>query len=108
MLAAAGQRQAGSMQTGIGMGPLPQPATLTPTLGGGLPMKANVGDRLITEGVDGGQRECLIIQLQHEDGSPPYVVRWLSDGHIALVFPGPYTRLVHRGTHRGHETGPKR
>jgi Domain of unknown function (DUF1918) len=74
--------------------------TLAPTLGGGLRMKANVGDRLITEGVEGSQRECLIIRLQHADGSPPYVVRWLSDGHIALVFPGPYTRLVHCEDHR--------
>ncbi len=50
-------------------------------------MKANVGDRLVTEGPD-GQRECLIIGLQHADGSPPYVVRWLADGHIALVYRG--------------------
>jgi len=68
-------------------------------------MKANVGDRLITEGVE-GQRECLIIRLQHEDGSPPYVVRWLSDGHIALVFPGPYTRLVHCEDRRGRGNPP--
>jgi Domain of unknown function (DUF1918) len=68
-------------------------------------MKANVGDRLITEGVD-GLRECLIIGLQHADGSPPYVVRWLADGHIALVFPGPYTRLVHCEDHRGRENRP--
>ncbi len=57
-------------------------------------MKADVNDRLVTEGAD-GQRECVIISLHNSDGSPPYVVRWLSDGHIALVFPGPYTRLVH-------------
>jgi hypothetical protein len=58
-------------------------------------MKAHVGDRLITE--DGGKsRACEIIGLHHTDGSPPYVVRWLSDGHIALVFPGPYARLVRR------------
>ena len=57
-------------------------------------MKADVGDSLITEGPD-GRRECLIIGLQRADGAPPYVVRWLADGHIALVFPGPYTRLVH-------------
>lgn len=57
-------------------------------------MKADVGDRLVTEGPD-GERECLIIGLQRTDGAPPYVVRWLADGHIALVFPGPYTRLVH-------------
>ncbi len=57
-------------------------------------MKADVGDSLVTEGPD-GRRECLIIGLQRADGAPPYVVRWLADGHIALVFPGPYTRLVH-------------
>jgi hypothetical protein len=59
-------------------------------------MKAEIGDRLVTEGPD-GQRECLIIGLQGANGSPPYVVRWLADGHIALVFPGPYTRLVRAG-----------
>ena len=57
-------------------------------------MKAEVGDRLVTEGQD-GPRECQIIRLQNTDGSPPYVVRWLTDGHIALVFPGPFTKLVH-------------
>ena len=57
-------------------------------------MKAEVGDRLVTEGQD-GPRECQIIGLQSADGSPPYVVRWLTDGHIALVFPGPFTKLVH-------------
>jgi hypothetical protein len=59
-------------------------------------MKARVGDQLITEGAD-GQRACVIIGLHHGDGSPPYVVRWLSDGHIALMFPGPYAKLVHPG-----------
>jgi hypothetical protein len=59
-------------------------------------MKARVGDRLITEGTD-GHRSCVIIGLHHADGTPPYVVRWLADGHIALTFPGPYTRLVHAG-----------
>jgi hypothetical protein len=57
-------------------------------------MKADVGDRLVTEGPD-GPREGLIIGLHQADGSPPYVVRWLTDGHVALVFPGPYVRLVH-------------
>ncbi len=63
-------------------------------------MKANIGDRLVTDGPD-GPRECLIIGLQHADGSPPYVVRWLADGHLALVFPGPFTRLVHRDNAAG-------
>ncbi|MGP7996499.1 MAG: DUF1918 domain-containing protein [Streptosporangiaceae bacterium] len=68
-------------------------------------MKAEVGDRLVTEGAE-GERECLIIRLQHADGSPPYVVRWLSDGHIALVFPGPYTRLVHAIAPPGRDEMP--
>jgi hypothetical protein len=59
-------------------------------------MKARVGDQLITEGYE-GQRACVVIGLHHADGSPPYVVRWLADGHIALMFPGPYTKLVHGG-----------
>lgn len=57
-------------------------------------MKADIGDRLVIEG-PGGPREGLIVGLRQADGSPPYVVRWLSDGHIALVYPGPFTRLVH-------------
>jgi hypothetical protein len=67
-------------------------------------MKADVGDRLVTEGPD-GPRECLIIRLERVDGSPPYVVRWLADGHIALVFPGPYTRLVHDSMDGGRPAG---
>jgi hypothetical protein len=55
-------------------------------------MKAHVGDRLLPDGEQ--RRAAVIIGLRNADGSPPYVVRWLSDGHIALVFPGPYTKVV--------------
>jgi Domain of unknown function (DUF1918) len=55
-------------------------------------MRARVGDRLLPDGEQ--RRAGEIIGLQHADGSPPYVVKWLSDGHIALVFPGPYTKIV--------------
>jgi hypothetical protein len=62
-------------------------------------MKACVGDRLIVEGdVD---RVGLVIGLQHEAGTPPYIIRWLSDGHVALVFPGPYARIVPAGQQVG-------
>lgn len=64
-------------------------------------MKAQVGDRLVADGAD-SQRVCEIIRLNHSDGSPPYVVRWLNDGHIALLFPGPYARLVRRGGGKAH------
>jgi Domain of unknown function (DUF1918) len=55
-------------------------------------VKARIGDRLLPDGEQ--RRAGVIINLQNADGSPPYVVKWLSDGHIALVFPGPYTKVV--------------
>jgi Domain of unknown function (DUF1918) len=58
-------------------------------------MKARVGDRLVPNG--DLHRLGVIISLRNADGSPPYVVKWLSDGHIALVFPGPYTRIMRGG-----------
>ncbi len=67
-------------------------------------MKAEVGDLLIADGAE-GHRVCEIIRLNHADGSPPYVVRWLSDGHIALMFPGPYARLVPRARGKAHDDG---
>jgi hypothetical protein len=68
-------------------------------------MRAQVGDRLVADGAE-RNRVCEIIGLNHADGSPPYVVRWLSDGHIALLYPGPYSRLVrHRGG-KAHHDGP--
>lgn len=50
-------------------------------------MKADVGDCLVPDG--DRDRVGVIIGLRNSDGSPPYVVKWLRDGHIALVFPGP-------------------
>jgi hypothetical protein len=62
-----------------------------------LAMKATVGDRLVLEGTHVGdhRRIGVITSLRHDDGSPPYVVRWLDDGHEALVFPGPDSRVEH-------------
>lgn len=58
-------------------------------------MKANVGDRLIMEGKHVGdpRRVGVIVEVRREDGSPPYLVRWLDDGHEGLVFPGPDARI---------------
>jgi Domain of unknown function (DUF1918) len=55
-------------------------------------MYAHVGDRLIAEG--DAARTALIIGVPHEDGSPPYIVKWLSDGHIAMVWPADFSRVV--------------
>ncbi len=55
-------------------------------------MRAQVGDRLIPDGDP--SRIAVVIGLKNADGSPPYIVRWLSSGHVALVSPGPYARIV--------------
>ncbi len=64
-------------------------------------MKAHRGDRLVLEGthVDDPRRIGIITDIQHPDGTPPYLVRWL-DGHETLVFPGPDARIeaAHPGT----------
>jgi len=31
------------------------------------------------------------------DGSPPYIIKWLKDGHIAIVSPDQYSRIVPAG-----------
>ena len=53
-------------------------------------MKGRVGDRLVLKGTHVGDhtRVGVITELRREDGTPPYVVRWLDTGHEALVFPG--------------------
>ncbi len=58
-------------------------------------MYAHVGDRLIVEG--DRARTGLIIGVPHDDGSPPYIVKWLTDGHIAMVSPGDFARIVPQG-----------
>ncbi|MCF6476958.1 DUF1918 domain-containing protein, partial [Nonomuraea sp. MG754425] len=51
-------------------------------------MKASAGDRLVVVSGRGHgiRREGLIVEVSHADGSPPYLVRWLDDGHESLVF----------------------
>jgi hypothetical protein len=55
-------------------------------------MFAHIGDRLIVE--SDPARAGLIIGLPHEDGSPPYIVKWLANGHIAMVSPGQFARII--------------
>lgn len=53
-------------------------------------MKAKVGDWLVMKGTTTGQHDQrgLITEVHSHDGSPPYVVRWLTDDHEAIVYPG--------------------
>lgn len=58
-------------------------------------MWAKIGDWLVLEGrtLDAGRRQGQVVELVHEDGSPPYRVRWVEDDHESLVFPGPEARI---------------
>ncbi|WP_332663149.1 DUF1918 domain-containing protein [Aeromicrobium sp.] len=60
-------------------------------------MFAKAGDRLVVHGHHVGERdrEAEILEVRHEDGSPPYVVRWSDTGHEGLMFPGPDATVQH-------------
>ena len=53
-------------------------------------MKAKVGDYLVVKGAttERHDQHAEIIEVRSQDGSPPYVVRWLVTGHEATVYPG--------------------
>jgi hypothetical protein len=53
-------------------------------------VRAQVGDQLVV----GPGRIGVVIEVPAADGSPPYVVKWLKGGHIALVQPDQYSRIV--------------
>ena len=58
-------------------------------------MHAHVGDRLLAAAGSGSVG--LIVGVLGEDGQPPYVVKWQRTGHIAMVFPDPYARIIPAG-----------
>ncbi|MFC7879161.1 dsRBD fold-containing protein [Isoptericola sp. NPDC057391] len=62
-------------------------------------MRATVGDRIVVaSGVVGGAvRDGVVVGCPHEDGSPPYQVRWSDTGEETLVFPGADTVVQHDG-----------
>ena len=53
-------------------------------------MKAKVGDFLVVKGTttERHDQHAEIIEVRSQDGSPPYVVRWLVTDHEATVYPG--------------------
>jgi hypothetical protein len=59
-------------------------------------MRAKVGDYLVVKGttVEQHDQRGVITEVRSADGSPPYVVRWLSTDHIATVYPGPDALIV--------------
>lgn len=56
-------------------------------------MRARVGDRLVV----GHDWAGIVIGVPAADGSPPFVVKWLKGGNIALVQPDQYSRIVPAG-----------
>ncbi|MEU9166657.1 pyridoxamine 5'-phosphate oxidase family protein [Streptomyces sp. NPDC048420] len=54
-------------------------------------MRAHLGDQLVIERTTTGaaKRDGEIVGLHHEDGTPPYDVRWSDTDEVTLVFPGP-------------------
>jgi hypothetical protein len=58
-------------------------------------MRARVGDRLVID--DGNNRVGIIMSVLGQNGSPPYVIKWLGDGHLAMVFPDQYARVMPGG-----------
>ncbi|NEA47306.1 DUF1918 domain-containing protein, partial [Streptomyces sp. SID10815] len=71
-------------------------------------MHAQLGDRLVIESPVTGvtRRDGEIVGLHHDDGTPPYDVRWSDTGETTLVFPGPDAH-VHPADHdHGREPLP--
>ncbi|MFJ9566146.1 pyridoxamine 5'-phosphate oxidase family protein [Streptomyces fuscichromogenes] len=74
-------------------------------------MRAHLGDQLVIESPATGaaRRDGEIVGLHHEDGTPPYDVRWSDTDEVTLVFPGADAHvhhLEHDGPGTGHEAEP--
>lgn len=76
-------------------------------------MRAHVGDWLLLPPPPGEHvtRRGQIVAVPHQDGSPPYRVRWTDDDHESLLFPPPDARLQcpsgERGGLDGARTAPR-
>ncbi|GAU69268.1 DNA-binding protein [Streptomyces sp. NBRC 110611] len=75
-------------------------------------MRAHIGDQLVVESPATGatRRDGEIIGIHHDDGTPPYDVRWSDTNDVTLVFPGPDAHIHHiehapepEGEHPGAE-----
>ena len=69
-------------------------------------MHAVVGDQLVRRGPVSGVREIVgtVVDVQHEDRSPTYVIRWYEDGHESEVRPSPVRYRICSTTHRRRRT----
>ena len=62
---------------------------------------AKVGDFLVVKGTttERHDQHAEIIEVRSQDGSPPYVVRWLVTDHEATVYPGSDAVVVTAAEH---------
>lgn len=53
-------------------------------------MHAQVGDRIVVQPFGCGRpaRTGEVVDVRGRSGEPPYVVRWVDTGMLALYFPG--------------------
>ncbi|MGW1605614.1 pyridoxamine 5'-phosphate oxidase family protein [Streptomyces eurythermus] len=70
-------------------------------------MRAHLGDQLVIENAATGaaRRDGEIIGLHHDDGTPPYDVRWSDTGEVTLMFPGPDAHIRHPEHERQEPAG---
>jgi hypothetical protein len=68
-------------------------------------MHARPGDRLVIRSrtIGGHVRDAEVLEVEHEDGSPPYRVRWSDNGHEGLFFPGTDAYVDHVGPEQPHD-----
>ena len=61
-------------------------------------MHAVAGDIIAVPGLHVGDagRTGTVLEARGAGGAPPFLVRW-DDGHEALCYPGPQTRVQHDG-----------
>ena len=73
-------------------------------------MKAKVGDFLVVKGTttERHDQHAEIIEVRSQDGSPPYVVRWLVTDHEATVYPGSDAVVVTAASTRRRPSGRRR
>ena len=59
-------------------------------------MHATVGDRIVVHGRQAGQpdRHCTVLEVRHENGEPPFLVRWDDSDREDLYFPGSDATVV--------------
>ncbi|GAW50900.1 MULTISPECIES: DUF1918 domain-containing protein [unclassified Nocardioides] len=54
-------------------------------------MYARKGDRIVVRAprLDHTDRFAEVLEVDHDDGTPPYVIRWTDTGELSLFFAGP-------------------